>query len=144
MKIINSFFKRELIVSSDVEWVDTISDQLFKLIEKFSPNDMYNRKNRIITKEIIFDVLSRFSIVMDDDEVIKLCEEILEQRKVLDKHDSTKLSEFFGRIRLSINAYILSYFIQDLLVSDDIPLHFMFEFIDVVCQGKLTPIDVEI
>lgn len=140
LKIINSFFKRELIVSSEVEWVDTISDQLFILIEKFSPNDMYNRKNRIITKEIIFDVLSRFSIVMDDDEVIKLCEEILEQRKVLDKHDSTKLSEFFGRIRLSINANILSYFLQDLLVSDDIPLHFMFEFIDI--DTNLEPIEI--
>lgn len=129
--IINSFFKRELIVSSNKEWIKIISEQLFKLVENFDKGDIFNRRNRIITQETIYDILSRFSIVMEDDEVIILSEKILEICKKLDEFSSRKLDEFFGRVKFSINSYVLSYFFYELLKSDTIPLWFLFEFIDI-------------
>lgn len=129
--IINTFFTRELIVSSDIEWIQTISDQLFKLVDKFNSEDIFNRRNRIITQETIYDILSRFSIVMEDDKVISLSEKIIEQRKMLDDTDSMRLTEFFGRIRFSMNADVLSYYLHELLTSDKIPLHFLIEFVDI-------------
>ena len=129
--IINSFFKRELIVSSNKEWIKIISEQLFNLIDNFDKRDIFNRKNRIITQETIYDILSRFSIVMDDDKIIILSEKILEISNKLDEFSSRKLVEFFGRVRFSINSYVLSYFFNELLKSDKIPLWFLFEFIDI-------------
>lgn len=138
--IINSFFKRELIVSSEKEWVEIISDQLFKLVDNFDDKDMINRSIRIISQETIYDVLSRLSIMMDDDKVITLIENILEMRKKLDEYDSTKLIEFFGRTRFSMNANVLSYFLHELLASDIIPLRFLFAFIDIDTHVESTEI----
>lgn len=131
LKIINSFFKRELIVSSEKEWIQIISEQLFKLVDNFDKGDIFNRKNRIITQETIYDILSRFSIVMENDKIIILSEKILEISNKLDEFDSRKLVEFFGRIRFSINSYVLSYFFYELLKSDTIPSWFLFAFIDI-------------
>lgn len=134
MKIINAFFTRELIVSSDVGWIETISDQLFKLVDKFNSEDSFNRRNRIITQETIYDILSRFSIVMEDDKVINLSEKIIEQGKLLndiDDIDSRRLTEFFRRIRFSMSSDILSHYLHELLSSDSIPFHFLIEFLDI-------------
>lgn len=139
-KIINSFFKRELIVSSKKEWIEIISDQLFKLVDNFSAKDIFKRRNRIITQETIYDILSRFSIMMDDDKVISLSEKILEIRKKLDEHDSTRLIEFFGRIRFSMNANVRSYFLHELLASDTIPLRFLFTFVDI--DTHVEPVEI--
>ncbi|KGA98664.1 hypothetical protein AJ85_06525 [Alkalihalobacillus alcalophilus ATCC 27647 = CGMCC 1.3604] len=130
-KIINTFFTRELIVSSDVGWIETISDQLFKLVDKFNSEDNFNRRNRIITQETIYDILSRFSIAMEDDKVINLSEKIIEQRKLLDDSDSRRLTEFFRRIRFSMSTDILSHYLHELLSSDSIPFHFLTEFLDI-------------
>ncbi|WP_257823230.1 SIR2 family NAD-dependent protein deacylase [Salipaludibacillus agaradhaerens] len=130
-KIINAFFTRELIVSSDIGWIETISDQLFKLVDKFNSEDSFNRTNRIITQETIYDILSRFSIVMEDDKVISVGEELIEQRKMLDGIDSRRYTEFFKRLRFSINSNVLSHYLNKLLTSDTIPLRFLFEFVDI-------------
>ena len=130
-KIINTFFTRELIVSSDKEWIETISDQLNNLVDKFNSEDRFNSRNKIITQETIYDILSRFSIVMEGDKVISLGKKIIEQIKLLDDTDSKRLTEFFRRIQVSMNADVLSHYLHELLLSDKIPLHFLFEFVDI-------------
>ena len=139
-KIINSFFTRELIVSSDKERIETISDQLFKLVDKFNFDDRFDRRNRIITQETIFDILSRFSIVMKDEEVISLSEKIIEQSKVLDDIDSRRLPEFFKRIRFSFNANILSHYFHELLSSNKIPFNFLIEFLNI--NGNMYHVEI--
>ncbi|WP_163581327.1 SIR2 family NAD-dependent protein deacylase [Gracilibacillus saliphilus] len=131
MKIINAFFTRELIVSSDVRWIETISEQLFKLVDKFNSEESFKRRNRIITQETIYDILSRFSIVMEDDKVINLSEKIIEQRELLDDLDSRRLTEFFSRIRFSMSTDIFSQYLPELLSSDSIPFHFLTEFLNI-------------
>lgn len=130
-KIINAFFTRELILSSELEWVETIFNQLMELSDKFNFGDRFNSRNRIIKQETIYDILSRFSIVMDDDKVIALSKKMIEHSKLLDEIDSSRVREFFRRIRFSMNAYVLSNFLHEVLVSDSIPLHFLFEFLDI-------------
>ncbi|MFO7525650.1 MAG: hypothetical protein R6W68_09365 [Ignavibacteriaceae bacterium] len=138
--IINSFFKRELILSSEKDWIESIYDQLFKLVNSFNVSDMFNRRNRIITQETIYDILSRFSIVMDDDKVISLIENILKMSIQLNEHDYAKLIEYFGRIRSSINTSVQSYFINELLASDKIPLRFLFVFVDI--DTHIEPVEI--
>lgn len=56
-KIIEEFFTRELIVSSDKKWSNEIFDNIIKIL------NLYDDNNRIIHKNILLKVLSRLSIM---------------------------------------------------------------------------------
>lgn len=130
-KIINSFFSRELIISSDVKWVEAMFDQLSKLSDVFTSVDKFRNQSRIITQETLFDILTRFSIVVDDERVIQLIKKLTELRKNLDDFDSRKMDEFFWRIKHSLNSEVFSHYFHFLLESDSIPLSFLLTFVDL-------------
>lgn len=130
-KIINSFFTRELIISSNVQWVECLFDQLFQLIEQYKPIDSFRNTARIITQETAIDVLSRFSIVLDDERIIRFISKIIEVSTTLDEFDSRLLMEAFGRVSFTLNANILSNYFYKIIASDSIPIYFLYEFIDI-------------
>jgi hypothetical protein len=135
--IINSFFKRELILFSEKTWIEMISNQLFNLADSFDFEDKLKGKNLILTQETIYDILSRFSIVMDDSKVISLSEKIIEKVKISDNNNDTKnLIEFFGRVIFSMNTNVQSSFLHEVLDSETIPLQILIEFVDTDISFK--------
>ena len=130
-KIINSFFSRELIISTEVKWVEEMFDQLSKLSDVFTSADRFRNQSRIITQETLFDILTRFSIVVDDERVIQLIKKLTELRKDLDDFDSGKVDQYFGRLKYSLNSEIFSHYLYVLLESDSIPLSFLITFVDI-------------
>jgi hypothetical protein len=130
-KIINSFFTRERIISAETKWVEEMFDQLSKLSDQFPSTRGFTNQRKIINQKIIFDILSRFSIVVDEEKVIQLIKKITEIRKDLDDFDSSYLNDFFRRLKHSLNSKVFSYYFDVLLESDSIPLGFLLNFIDV-------------
>lgn len=106
-------------------------DQLSKLSDVFTSTDRLTNQSRIITQETIFDILTRFSIVVDDEKVIHLIKKLTELRKGLDDFDSRKVNQFFGRLKHSLNSEVFSHYFYVLLESDSIPLSFLLTFVDI-------------
>jgi hypothetical protein len=130
-KIINSFFTRELIISAESKWVEEMFVQLSKLSDEFPSTRRFTNQRKIITQKTIFDILTRFSIVMDDEKVIQLIKKITELRKDVDDFDYRDFNEFFGRLKHSLNSKVFSHYFYVLLESDFIPLSFLLTFVDI-------------
>lgn len=130
-KIINSFFTRELIISAESKWVEEMFVQLSKLSDEFPPTIRFTNKRKIITQKTIFDILTRFSIVVDDEKVIRLIKKITELRKDVDDFDYRDFNEFFGRLKHSLNSKVFSHYFYVLLESDFIPLSFLLTFVGI-------------
>ena len=143
-KIINSFFTRELIVSADSRWVEEIFDHLTKLSDVFTSTNSFRDTNKIITQETIFDILTRFSIVVEDEKVIQLIEKLITVRKGLDEFDSNKLDHFLERLKHSINSEVFSHYFYVLLDSDSIPLNSLLIFVDINIKIEEPDISEEI
>lgn len=144
LNIIDSFFKRELIISSEKENIEIIAGQLFELIASFNKNDKFDIIIGIVNKEVIYDILSRFSIMMEDNKVIVLIRNIIEIIENLDVNNSRKFIDLFRRVRFAINGNILVSFLKDLLSSDKIPLWFIFELIRMGICVKIEQIPDDI
>ncbi|MGL5256414.1 MAG: SIR2 family NAD-dependent protein deacylase [Proteocatella sp.] len=144
LNIIDSFFKRELIISSERESIEIISSQLFELIASFNKKDNFDIMIRIVNQEVIYDILSRFSIMMQDNKVIVLIRNIIEIIENLDVNNSRKFIGLFRRVRFAINANILLSFFKYLLSSDKIPLWCIFELIRMGICVKLEQISDDI
>lgn len=129
-KIINTFFTRELIVSAQSKWIEEVYDQLIKLSHLFSSTSSISRQRKIVTQKTIFDILTRFSIVVNDDKVIQLISMITERIKDSDDFDSREIIEFLGRLKHSLNSVVISHYFIKLLESDSIPLMFLLTFLD--------------
>ncbi len=130
-KIINSFFTRELIISAETNWVEGMFNQLSKLSDEFPLSRRFTNQIKIITQKTIFDILTRFSIVVDDGKVIQLIHKITELRKDVDDFDNSDLNKFFSRLKHSLNSKVFSHYFDVLLESDSIPLSFLLTFVDV-------------
>jgi len=130
-KIINSFFTRELIISAELKWVEEMFVQLSKLSDEFPSTRRLTNQRKIITQKTIFDILTRFSIVVDDEKVIQLIKRITELRKDVGDFDSRDLNEFFSRLKHSLNSRVFSHYFYILLESDSIPLNFLLTFVDI-------------
>ena len=131
LKIMNSFFTRERIISAETKWVEEMFDQLSKLSDQFPSTRRFANQRKIISQKTIFDILSRFSIVVDDEKVIQLIKKITELRKDVDDFDSSDLNDFFRRLKHSLNSKVFSYYFNVLLESDSIPLGFLLTFVDI-------------
>lgn len=130
-KIINSFFTRERIISAESKWVEEMFVQLIKLSDEFPSTRGFRSERKIISQKTIFDVLSRFSIVVDDEKVIQLIKKITELRKNVNDFDSRDINKFFNRLKHSLNSKVFSHYFEVLLESDSIPLSFLLTFVDV-------------
>lgn len=130
-KIINSFFTRELIISAESKWVEEMFVQLSKLSDEFPSTRRFTNQRKIITQKTIFDILTRFSIVVDDEKIIQLIKKIIELRKEVDDFEYGDFNVFFGRLRYSLNSKVFSHYFYDLLESDFIPLSFLLTFVDI-------------
>lgn len=130
-KIINSFFTRELIISAETKWVEDMFDQLSKLADEFPSSRRFINQRKILTQKTILDILTRFSIVMDDGKVIQLINKITELRKDVDDFDNRDLNKFFSRLKHSLNSKVFSHYFDVLLESDSIPLSFLLTFVDI-------------
>lgn len=129
-KIINTFFTRELIVSAQSKWIEVVYDQLSKLSDLFASTSSISNQRRILTQKTIFDVLTRFSVVVNDDKVIQLISKIIKRSKDSDDFDSRVINEFLGRLKHSLNSVVISHYFNELLESDSIPLLFLLTFLD--------------
>ena len=130
-KIINSFFTRELIISAETKWVEEMFVQLSKLSDEFPSTREFTNQRKIITQKTIFDILTRFSIVVDDEKVIQLIKKITGLRKDMDDFDSRDLNKFFSRLKHSLNSKVFSHYFYVLLESDAISLSFLLTFVDI-------------
>ena len=60
----------------------------------FTSTNSFRDTNKIITQETIFDILTRFSIVVEDEKGTQLIEKLITVRKGLDEFDSNKIGTF--------------------------------------------------
>ena len=127
-KIINSFFTRERIISAETKWVEEMFDQLSKLSEGFPSTRGFRSERKIISQKTILDVLSRFSIAIDDGRIIKLIDKMVELRNEADDIDSIDLNEFFKKLKHSINSKVFSHYFYTLLESESFPIEFLAAF----------------
>lgn len=130
-KIIDSFFSRELISSTDIISVKIIFNQLSKLAYLFTPKDQFRNQSRIITQETIFDILTRFSIVMDDEQVMPLINQLIDLARDADEIDLRRINKFLYRLEHSLNLNILNHYFYTLLESNSLPLSFSLVFLDI-------------
>ena len=130
-KVINSFFTRERIISAQSIWVEELFDQLFKLSDEFTLTGSGINQRKIISQKTIFDMLTRFSIVLDDERVIQLIKKMIEVRKNVDEFGVRYFKEFFTRLRPSLNSKIFAHCFDVLLESNSIPSEFLLTFVDV-------------
>ena len=58
--------------------VEELFDQLIKLSDEFTLTGSGINQRKIISQKTIFDMLTRFSIVLDDERVIQLIKKMIE------------------------------------------------------------------
>lgn len=106
-KIIKNFFSRELIVTSNKELAEKLFDQLMLLLESFPKYENYNRVKKILTKRVIYEVLSRVCIILDDERILKLLDKIYEVIPEIDEVYYSDVRGILSRLSYCFNSEIL-------------------------------------
>lgn len=106
-KIIENFFSRELIVTSNNEWLEKLFDELIFLLKSFQKYDDYGKVKRILTQKTIYEVLSRVCIVLDNERILKLLEKIFEIIPQINKIYNSHIHGILKRLSYCFNSEIL-------------------------------------
>lgn len=132
-EIINRFFSREMIVTSSMEWAEKLFDQLIVLLESFQQHENYSRVKKIVTQKIIYEVLSRVCIALDDERILMLLERNFQKVPEIDNVYNSDMRGILARLSYCFNSEILKKSLVKIfeLPSFNIPITNYFHDINV-------------
>ncbi|AFA47247.1 SIR2 family NAD-dependent protein deacylase [Acetobacterium woodii] len=131
-KVVKNYFTRELIVTSNKEWTEKLFDQLMLLLNDFTENENFRDSKKIVTQMVIYTVLPRLCIVLDDERILKLVRKIFQLLIKDDFFINIEVRSILKCLSYSLNLEILKKSIVEILdlTSTTIPISTYFEHID--------------
>ena len=138
--IINNFFTRELIVSSNKEWSEILFDQLILLLRNFQNHENFNGVRIILTQKIIYEVLTRICIVLDNERILKLLDNIFHIVSTVDPICENDIHGMLNRLSYCLNSDILKQSLIRILEIPGSSVHVASYFFDIDVEN----IDIEI
>lgn len=143
-KIIDAFFSRDRIISSERVWAASMFDQLLNLLDCFDSNESFSHSEKIISRPLIINLLSRLCIVLEDSKIIVLVERLLSFLEKQEDDIEREINESFGRIQFCFNSDILKHFIFPILNSNLSPSWVSNMFMDLQVLDFDEPLSPEI
>ncbi|MGD7043910.1 SIR2 family NAD-dependent protein deacylase [Jeotgalibacillus proteolyticus] len=114
-KVIKSFFTKERIVTSNIEWTRKFFDQLLLMLNEMQKSRQDNHTKKFISKKSIMIVLTRFCSVLDDERIIKFLDNIYEDIPKASDLDVTEIKHSLSGISYYLNSNIMEKYLTKII-----------------------------
>lgn len=131
-KMINSYFTRERIYRTEIQFVEQFFDQIMQLWGKIIQKDSLDNVYRVLTEKTIVDILSRLSVIIDE---IRIADFLHDLVRLNDCRNEERKNVFnaIERIKYSFNTKILELCLDDIFEKLHYQCHIASYFNDMYC-----------